>query len=164
MLLEAVGRLRGAFEVVIAGDPNVGPEYHARLKRLAGDLPVRFEGGFDRTTMPAIYGQLDVLVVPSLWPENSPLVIHEAFMYGVAVVGARMGGIPGLVQDGVNGFTYEAFSSDALAAVLQRFLDDPGLASRLASRAPVVKTIAQDAGEWEERYGTLLGPHAAIGG
>ena len=89
---------------------------------------MRFEGPFDRTTMPAIYGRLDVLVVPSLWPENSPLVIHEAFMHGVAVVGARIGGIPELVEDGVNGFTYEAFSPDALGAVLQRFLDDPGLA------------------------------------
>ena len=99
--------------------------------------------------MPAIYAQLDVLVVPSLWPENSPLVIHEAFMHGVAVVGARVGGIPGLVEDGVSGFTYEAFSPDALGAVLQRFLDDPGLADRLASRAPGVKTITQDAAEWE---------------
>ena len=34
-----------------------------------------------------VYGTLDVLVVPSLWPENSPLVIHEAFMHGVTVVG-----------------------------------------------------------------------------
>jgi glycosyltransferase involved in cell wall biosynthesis len=161
VLVEAAGRLRGAFEVVIAGDPNVGPEYHAGLKRAAAGLPVRFEGAFDRSEVSRIYAQLDVLVVPSLWPENSPLVIHEAFMHGVAVVGARMGGIPGLVHEGVNGFTYEAFSPDALALVLQRFLDDPELAERMASRAPAVKTIADDAREWEGRYETLLRSHSS---
>ena len=80
VLIDAARRLRGSFEVVIAGDPNLGPEYHARLKRAAEGLPVRFEGSFDRSDVPRIYGGLDVLVVPSLWPENSPLVIHEAFM------------------------------------------------------------------------------------
>jgi glycosyltransferase involved in cell wall biosynthesis len=161
VLVEAARQLRGRFEVIIAGDPNVGPEYHAGLKRAAAGLPVRFGGAFDRTDVARIYAELDVLVVASLWPENSPLVIHEAFTHGVAVVGARMGGIPDLVQDGVNGFTYEAFSASALAAVLQRFVDDPGLAKRLASRAPTVKTIAEDAREWEARYEKLLGAGGA---
>jgi hypothetical protein len=35
---------------------------------------------------------------------------------------------------------------------LQRFIDDPGLVTRLASNAPPIKTIAEDAREWEERY------------
>jgi glycosyltransferase involved in cell wall biosynthesis len=162
VLIDALKHLDGAFQVVIAGDPNVGPEYHARLKRAAANLPVRFAGAFDSAGVSRVYGDLDVLVVPSLWPENSPLVIHEAFMHGVAVVGARMGGIPELVEDGVNGFTYDAFSAEGLAAVLQRLVDDPGLAARLASRAPAVKTMAEDAREWELRYHALLeSPRAA---
>jgi glycosyltransferase involved in cell wall biosynthesis len=161
VLIEAARRLRGSFEVVIAGDSKVGPEYHAGLKQAAEGLPVRFEGPFERGDVPRVYGSMDVLVVPSLWPENSPLVIHEAFMHGVAVVGARMGGIPELVQDGVNGFTYDAFSPDDLAAILQRFLDDPDLAGRLGAQAPAVKTIAQDASEWEARYRAVVDASAA---
>jgi glycosyltransferase involved in cell wall biosynthesis len=156
VLLDAATLLKGRFELVIAGDPQVGPEYHARLKRAAAGLPVRFEGAFGRSDVPRVYSSLDVLVVPSLWPENSPLVIHEAFMHGVAVVGARHGGIPALVTDGVNGFTYDGFSAPALAAALQRFVDDPGLASRMAARAPSVKSIAEDAGGWETRYEAVL--------
>ena len=76
---------------------------------------------------------MDILVVPSLWPENSPLVIHEAFMHGVAVVGTRLGGIHDLVRDEVDGLTFEAGSAAALAATLQRFIDEPDLAARLAS-------------------------------
>jgi glycosyltransferase involved in cell wall biosynthesis len=156
VLLEAARLLRGDFQVLVAGDPQVGPGYHAQLQGAASGLPVRFSGPFDAADVPHVYGNLDVLVVPSLWPENSPLVIHEAFMHGVAVVGSRIGGIPGLIQDGVNGFTYEAFSPEALASVLQRFLDDRGLAARLASCAPAVKTISEDAQDWESRYNALL--------
>ena len=59
------------------------------VRRLA--LRCSFTGGFDRREMAQVYGGLDVLVVPSLWLENSPLVIHEAFMHGVAVVGSASG-------------------------------------------------------------------------
>lgn len=97
-----------------------------------------------------------MLVVPSLWLENSPLVIHEAFMHGVAVVGSRLGGIHDLVRDEVDGLTFEAGSAAALAATLQRFIDEPDLAARLASRAPEVKSIEDDAREWIMRYEAVL--------
>ena len=54
-------------------------------------------------------GEIDVLVVASLWPENSPLVIHEAWMAGVPVVGAEMGGVADLVSDGRDGLLYDGF-------------------------------------------------------
>jgi len=160
VLIEAARRLHGSYEIVVYGDPRVGPEYHARLTRDAAGLAVRFAGAFARDEVPGVFGDLDVLVVPSLWPENSPLVIHEAFMHGVAVVGARQGGIPGLIEEGVSGITYEAFSPDALAEVLQRLVDDPGLAARIAAAAPEVKSIDEDAREWEERYLGLVGARA----
>ena len=104
VLLDAAKRLRGAFEVVVSGDA----ECRAGILRAASSAtppgcrcasPARSIAPTWRT----IYGDLDVLVVPSLWPENSPLVIHEAFMHGVAVVGARVGGIPELVDEAMNG-------------------------------------------------------------
>ena len=96
------------------------------------------------------------MVVPSLWPENSPLVIHEAFMAGVPVVGARQGGIPGLVSHGVSGLLYDAFSPSDLAASLRMLIDDPGRVERLAAGAPPVKTVVDDAREWEARYERVL--------
>jgi glycosyltransferase involved in cell wall biosynthesis len=102
-----------------------------------------------------------VLVVPSLWPENSPLVIHEAFMHGVPVVGARTGGIPGLVTDGASGLLYEPFSVEGLRAALQRTIDDPALLQRLSNGVPAVKSIADDAREWDARYAALFHAPAA---
>jgi len=155
VLLEAARMLRGAFELQIHGDPNLFPDYMVRLKELAAGLPVRFAGGYAQEEAASVFGQLDVLVVPSIWPENSPLVIHEAFMHGVAVVGAAIGGIPDLIRD-AGGLVYDSRSPAELTAVLQRLIDDPTLAPRLARSAPAVKSIGQDALEWDVRYRRVL--------
>jgi glycosyltransferase involved in cell wall biosynthesis len=158
ILLQAVRRLSGDFELYVHGDPSVFPAYVAGLKELAAGLPVRFAGGFEHSRAAEVYGGLDVLVVPSLWPENSPLVIHEAFIHGTAVVAARMGGIPGLVVDRHNGLLYDPPSPESLAEALQRFVNDPALAARLAARAPAVKTIEEDARQWDARYCEVIDP------
>ena len=152
VLVDALRGLRGEFEVHLYGDPSMFPGYVERLQQSAKGLPVSFHGGFERESMRAVYGNLDVLVVPSLWPENSPLVIHEAFMHGVPVIAARAGGIEGLIQDGVNGLLYDARSVDQLRGQLQRVIDDVALLETMAAAAPAVKSIGEDAREWDERY------------
>lgn len=156
VLLDAARMLRGAFEVHVHGDMGTFPDYAERLRRDAVGLRVTFHGGFDRERVSEVFAGLDLLVVPSLWPENSPLVIHEAFLNSVPVVGARVGGVPGLVADGVSGLLYEADSATSLAGCLQRLIDRLGDLRTLAAAAPAVKTIADDAREWEERYLRVL--------
>jgi len=153
VLIEAARRLDpSAFELVLYGDLNTFPDYVAELRRLAEGLPVHFKGGFDSTSTSDIYGQFDVLVVPSLWLENSPLVIHEAFQAGVPVVGSRMGGTVDLVRHGEWGLVYEANSPDALAGALRSILADPRVLDEWRARLPEVKSIAADALEWEATY------------
>ena len=103
-----------------------------------------------------MYAGFDVLVVPSLWPENSPLVIHEAYQAKVPVVGARMGGIGDLIDHGRNGLTYEAFSARALTEALRSLLWDPTLLDRFVRALPEVKSLEQDRAEWEARYLEVL--------
>jgi glycosyltransferase involved in cell wall biosynthesis len=162
VLVEAVRRLPAdAVSVHLFGSLDTFPDYVAGLREAARDLPVRFEGGFDREHLAEVYGRIDVLVVCSLWPENSPLVIHEAFMAGLPVVGSRLGGTADLVRDGVNGLLYEADSPDSLAAALRRLLDDPKLPGRLAAAHPPVKTMAEDAAEWEAVYREVVRARSA---
>ena len=156
VMLEAVRLLpSNRFTLQLFGNTTTFPDYTAELKAMAAGLPVTFAGGFPPDQSPRIYSQIDVLVVPSLWPENSPLVIHEAFMAGVPVVGARMGGIVDLITDQVNGLLYDASSPAALAAALRQLIDDPGRVTALASAAPPVKTVQQDASEWDGVYERL---------
>jgi glycosyltransferase involved in cell wall biosynthesis len=158
VLLEAARALPAdRYALELWGSLETFPDYVKQLQVLARGLPARLCGGFDPEDAQAVYDRLDVLVVPSLWPENSPLVIHEAFMAGVPVVGARIGGIPELVSDGVSGVLYDPGSSATLSAALRSLIDDPARIARMAAHLPPVKTIEADARDWERRYETLMG-------
>jgi glycosyltransferase involved in cell wall biosynthesis len=153
LLLEAARRLpRERFEVLVFGDPQVFPEYTARLQALARGLPVELAGGFPEQAAGEAYARFDVLVVPSLWPENAPLVISEAFLAGLPVVAARIGGMPELVVHQANGLLFEPFSVEGLASALGRLIEDPALLARLQAARTPVKSIEQDAREWEQVY------------
>ena len=89
---------------------------------------------------------MDVLVVPSIWPENSPFVIQEALLSGVPVVASRIGGIPELVDDGRNGLLFEPRDVDGSAPRAARLLDEPGLLDTLGAgaRATTFRTLDDD--------------------
>jgi glycosyltransferase involved in cell wall biosynthesis len=77
-------------------------------------------------------------------------------MAGVPVVAARIGGIPELVTDGVNGLLYDPPSADALADALRALILMPERLREMGARAPSVKTIEEDARDWERRYHALV--------
>ena len=157
VLIEAARRLpAAAYEVQFHGNPNVFPDYAADLRRRAHGLPIRFMGGFTGSQAPGVYGGFDLLVVPSLWLENSPLVIHEAFQAGVPVVGSRIGGTADLVTDGVNGRLYDPSSSGELALILQSLIDRPAQLAEWRASLPAVKTIQDDAREWDQVYSEVV--------
>jgi glycosyltransferase involved in cell wall biosynthesis len=60
--------------------------------------------------------------------------------------------VPELVDDEINGFLYEPFDADSLASSLQRLIDDRELVAALSTRVLPVKSIEQDAREWDQRY------------
>ena len=163
VLLEAIRGLRpDAYELNIFGDPAVFPAYTAQLRAQAAGLPVHFAGAFERVAAARVYANMDVLVVPSLWLENSPLVIHEAFMSGVPVVGARIGGIADLLTDEQRGLLYAPPDSPAaLESVLRGLIENPDRLGRFAKSLPRVKSMAEDAEQWEGIYADLVAQRAA---
>jgi glycosyltransferase involved in cell wall biosynthesis len=157
VLVEALRELPpSSCELQIFGDPAVSRDYVRDLTARARGLPIRFMGPFGRDRVADVFAGLDVLAVPSMWLENSPLVIHEAFMAGVPVVGSRIGGIADLVRHGRNGLLVDPGSPRALASAVRRLIDEPGLVATLASGVPVVKSMAEDAREWEGEYRRLV--------
>jgi glycosyltransferase involved in cell wall biosynthesis len=162
VLLDAVRTLPpDTYELTIFGDPGVFPAYTAQLRKRAEGLPVSFAGPFSRAQATDVYSHMDVLVVPSIWMENSPLVIHEAFMAGVPVVGSRIGGIADLIEDGVSGYLAEPASVASLGTLLRRLVDHPQMLEELADRRSAVRSIADDARTLEGIYEQLLRPAGA---
>jgi glycosyltransferase involved in cell wall biosynthesis len=156
-LLDAVRQLpRDGYRLRLYGDPWVSSDYSAALRNQAVGLPVTFMGAFDRAQVSDVYAGIDVLVVPSIWLENSPLVIHEAFMAGVPIVGARIGGVKDLIADGVNGLLYDPRSPAELSQVLRRLVEQPDRIRQLADGVTNVKSVSHDAEEWEKRYADVM--------
>ena len=159
VLLEALRALPpDSFNATVFGSFDVSPDYVAGLRAQALGMPVEFSGPFDRQHLAEVYSQIDVLVVPSLWLENSPIVVHEAFMAGVPVVGARIGGIGGLIEEGRNGLLYDPASPAALSKALQQLTVDPDRVSQLSegARATRLKSIAEDARACETMYDDVV--------
>lgn len=148
VLLEAVGRLpRGAVSVDLFGPCSAyhgDDRYRRQLEPLLKHDGVTVHGAIAHEQVAQALSSIDVLVVPSIWPENSPLVIQEAFLAGVPVVASRIGGIPEVVDDGRNGLLFRAGDSQDLARTLTRLLADPGLRAALETGIPPVRTIEED--------------------
>jgi glycosyltransferase involved in cell wall biosynthesis len=167
-LLEAFARVRSKARLRIWGRSNA--EFTPVLREIHNRLPsevrdrVTWEGEYSNHEIVArVFNQVDAIVVPSIWLENSPLVIHEAQQVRVPVITADAGGMAELVQHEVNGLLYEHRNPASLAVQMSRFVNDPQLALRLGQRGHLrgaagnVSSTDQHVAEIEKLYATLLG-------
>jgi glycosyltransferase involved in cell wall biosynthesis len=133
-MLEAEERLDISFE--IHGDyRSQPPDFQADfLKRLenAGENVI-FHGPYDNRIVDRLMHSVDLILMPSIWWENSPVVIQEAFRARRPVICSDIGGMAEKIRDGVDGFHFPVGSAIGLA----------GLLKRLASnRKEIVETAA----------------------
>jgi glycosyltransferase involved in cell wall biosynthesis len=147
LLLQAVELLRAegfsAFTVEINGD-NLRYASDARraeverfteqeAARPRAERIVSFNGSYHRALIAERMARVDWCVVPSVWWENSPVVIQEAFAFGRPVIAANVGGQAELVTDGKEGLLFAFADARALADTLRRAATEPGLWDRLAA-------------------------------
>jgi glycosyltransferase involved in cell wall biosynthesis len=108
----------------IVGD---GP-YESELRRLSSSLRldnhVRFCGSVPPVDIPAFYQGANVVVLPSIVIENSPLSVYEAMASARPVIGSKAGGIPDLVSDGENGYLFTAGDHEDLRRKIVQLLSD----------------------------------------
>ncbi|MDP6539014.1 MAG: glycosyltransferase [Planctomycetota bacterium] len=157
VMVRAMQLLRGTRAVLnVYGDFRPEEDrHHAELARRAEGAPVVFKGRFDNARLSEVYAEIDVLVVPSIWFENSPITIHEAFLTRTPVLASDIGGMAEFVRDGVDGLHFEVGNPEDLAAKMRRFIDEPNLAADLSRDFMEIKTIDQNAAETEFRYRAL---------
>jgi len=115
------------------------PQYVATLRafvhsqRLTG--VVAFHGLVDQDRLICAYDQADLVIVPSLWEEPFGLVAVEAMARSVAVIASDVGGLRGVLRDGVDGRLVKPGDPQALAAAIAESLDCPDERRRLGSAA-----------------------------
>lgn len=164
VLIAAFARMAPGVTLHIAGD---GPE-RQKLEALATEHApgrVLFHGRVAKDDLHDLIRSSTVVVLPSRWYENQPMIVLEAFACGVPVVGTHLGGTPELVEPGVDGQLVAAGDPTDLAAALETFVADPARAFEMGrkGRARVERDFAPDAhlhrlGELYAEAGAVIAP------
>jgi glycosyltransferase involved in cell wall biosynthesis len=110
--------------------------------------------------MPRLMSETDWVVMPSIWWENSPLVIAEAFQYGRPVICSDIGGMAERVTHEVNGLHSRVGDPGTLAGTISRAATTPGLWEKLQAGIPPVRSIDDHAAELTEIYREMLSRRA----
>ena len=155
ILLEALARLPDSLPLAVSlyGSLLEQPTYGKVLERQVGQLPrARLAGVFDADAIFAVLARLDVLVVPSLWRENAPLVLLQAMASGLPVVVSDVAGMADQIQPGVDGHLFPPGDSIALAARLEDFCMNPQHLAVLVNRARRVRRIQDYVDDLEVYY------------
>lgn len=119
LLIEAFKQITSPCQLVIWGHKD--SKSYAALQAFAKDSPnpIHFKGEYiNQNLANEVFSQVDCIVVPSIWGENSPLVIHEAQACKIPVITANFGGMKEYVEHKVNGFLFEHRNVDSLAEQL----------------------------------------------
>jgi glycosyltransferase involved in cell wall biosynthesis len=160
LLIDAVRRmLREGRSVTldIRGAEHEDAGYVHRLKqKTAGSPEIRWHGAYTAEECWDALAQIDALVVPSRWLENSPNVILEAFTMRVPVVATRLGGMAELVAHDTSGLLFTLNDAEDLYRQLRRLSDEPHLVERLSANAPPVRTLDDEMREVVGLYERLL--------
>ncbi len=118
----------------IVGDGPQRPELEAYVsKHTLGN--VKFLGLKSGEELESLVKNARVIIVPSEWYDNSPLVIYESFAYGKPVICSRMGGMPELVDHNENGFHFDAGEAQQLTELMARIWEKPELAVQFGKAA-----------------------------
>lgn len=131
-------------------------DYHHSLRAMSSKQNVYWGGKYENQEVAKLLTEIDVLVVPSIWNENSPLTIHEAFLAGIPVITSNIGGMAELVEDEVNGLHFEMGNAKDLMRQLQRVIDDPALLLRLKPNGSSVTLLENHVLKIETLYRGLL--------
>jgi glycosyltransferase involved in cell wall biosynthesis len=158
LLLEAFRGLEDRATLSICGSAFGSPVSKSYWQRIRERQPpsVIFRGTYENEDIGGILEGLDVIVVPSLWYENAPLTIQEAFMFGVPVITADKGGMAELVRDGINGLQFRLGNAADLREKMRYIIDHPEVLDQLRRGIPEVTNIEQHAAELRVHYDELL--------
>lgn len=154
VLLGALRQLPAArWTAVIYGNLAEFPDYAQELQALSADLPgVTFAGTFPSDVIFDVLADVDVLVVPSLWYENTPLVVYSAQAAKKLIVASDHPGIAAAVRHDVDGLLFPAGDAQALAQLLVRLAQDPDLRARLRAQVKPPRSVADYVDDLLQRW------------
>jgi len=145
----------------IYGDLKQFPDYGQRIEDMVvrggtKSQNIEFCGTFPNSQLGAVLQNLDVLVVPSRWYENTPLVIQSAFATKTPVVATNLGGMSELIKHEQNGLLFELNDAKSLQVQLERLVADRQLLEKITDNIAAERTIEEMVDDIENIYEKVL--------
>jgi len=112
-------------QINLVGSGEMVDIYKQRVKSMGLNNIVKFWGKIENIYINDAYSETDVLILPSIWPENQPVSITEAMAARIPVIASNIGGIPELVEDGKTGYLFEIGNAEQLAHKMSEFILHP---------------------------------------
>jgi glycosyltransferase involved in cell wall biosynthesis len=154
LILEAMSHIRSSrLRLKIYGTGSAA--YTEKLQQMAAkDHRVELCGQYSENEIPQIYQNVDIAIIPSVWYENYPLVLHEALSFNVPALVSDAGGMAEKVHDGVNGYRFRLGDAGHLAARIRTLLANPALLNTFKSNMnnELIPTTEQEANLYESIY------------
>ena len=139
----------------ICGDLKTWPDYAQRVYAQAGDDDqINFAGTFPNERMADELAKIDVLVVPSLWYENAPLVIYSAIAAGIPVIASNHEGMAEIIDE-KNGMLFAPGDPEDLTRQLKRLVVEPGFLAQVGDVARKLRTVEDSVNEMLDLYESL---------
>lgn len=131
-------------------------EYYRSLKNLTSLKKVQFCDAYKYEDFQQMLDDLDVVVVPSIWWENSPLVLLRSLAHNVPVIVSDLEGMTEIIKDDENGFVFDVGDADSLAKVLKKIGQDPAILNTIKNNIISPPRIEEEAFEYELVYNKLI--------
>ena len=169
LLVDAFANLSGNVRLKIWGrdSSDTTPGLKRRVEALPPEIRSRIEwaGEYENSLIvPVVFNHVDAIVVPSVWLENAPLVIHEAQQAGVPVITADVGGMAEFVRDEENGLLFRHRDVCELPRALFKMASDPAKAARMGRRGYLysddgqIPSVDEHVAALEEVYAAITNP------
>jgi glycosyltransferase involved in cell wall biosynthesis/MoaA/NifB/PqqE/SkfB family radical SAM enzyme len=141
MLIQAFKKINAPARLLIFGRFNGQSSDALKLLAATSINPIEFAGEYvNQNLANDVFSKVDCIVVPSIWTENSPLVIHEAQACKIPVITANTGGMSEYVKHQVNGLLFEHRNLDALQEQMEFALKNRELIKQLGQRGYLYTT------------------------
>jgi glycosyltransferase involved in cell wall biosynthesis len=166
-LLEAFGKTTTPSKLKIWGHQNgeITKSLHSITQHITPEKQnvISWEGPYrNENIVEDVFNHVDAIVVPSLWEENSPLVIHEAQQVRIPVITADVGGMAEYVHHNVNGLLFKHRDIEDLTSQMDTLAQDPTRAQSLGEKGYLytengdIPEISQHVYEIEKHYHELI--------
>jgi glycosyltransferase involved in cell wall biosynthesis len=133
--------------------PDFQTDFLTRLSKVGRN--VKFQGAYDQHRVDRLMQSVDLVLAPSIWWENSPLVIQEAFRNRRPVICSDIGGMAEKVRDGVDGFHFPVGNSVALASLLLQLAEKPSKLTDVMSTMKSPVTLDHITARYAQLYSSL---------